>query len=204
MPYRLPELLERPEGAPAFIAEGEKDCDRMAALGLAATCNAGGAGKWRDEVSGCLHGAIVCILHNDDAGRHHARKVAESMYAIAAEVRIAELPGLAHEGDVSDWLATGGTVERTPTLCMAAPLWRPDQPQHDRLFVPQDIEDLDQGEIPPRVWLLSTVLCRRFVTVLAASGGAGKTTLILAWALSLAVGRAIAGDHVHRGRGSWS
>lgn len=68
----------------------------------------------------------------------------------------------------------------------------------DPTFVAHDIEDLDQGDIPPRQWLLSTVLCRRFVTVLAASGGSGKTTLILAWALSLAVGRALVGDHVHK------
>jgi hypothetical protein len=34
VPYRLPGLLERPEGARVYIVEGEKDADRLAALGL--------------------------------------------------------------------------------------------------------------------------------------------------------------------------
>jgi AAA domain len=68
----------------------------------------------------------------------------------------------------------------------------------DDPFEPEDIEDLDQGDVPPREWLLGTVLCRSYVTVLAAFGGAGKTSLAIAWALSLASGRALVGDHVHR------
>jgi hypothetical protein len=99
---------------------------------------------------------------------------------------------------VSDWLAAGGTVEQLVALCETAPLWVPVAEAADRTFVPHDIEDLDQCEILPRQWLLSTILCRRFVTVLAASGGSGKTTLLLAWALSLAVGRALIGCHVHK------
>lgn len=68
----------------------------------------------------------------------------------------------------------------------------------DRIFKPHDIEDLNKGDIKPRQWLLSHVLCRQFVTVLAAKGGSGKTTLILAWVLSLATGRPLVGDHVHK------
>src|SRR5579862_3420628 len=50
--YRLPELtealaLERP----VFVVEGEKDVDALGKLGIFATCNPGGAGKWRDEYS---------------------------------------------------------------------------------------------------------------------------------------------------------
>ena len=46
VPYRLPELLEAEVAA---VVEGEKDCDRLRTLGLTATCNSGGAGKWRKE-----------------------------------------------------------------------------------------------------------------------------------------------------------
>jgi hypothetical protein len=31
---------------PVLIPEGEKDADRLVAVGLLATCNPGGAGKW--------------------------------------------------------------------------------------------------------------------------------------------------------------
>ena len=46
VPYRLPELVAAPD-AVVYLVEGEKDADRLASLGLVATCNAGGAGKWR-------------------------------------------------------------------------------------------------------------------------------------------------------------
>ena len=43
--YRLPGLLEADPAAPVFVAEGEKDVDCLASLGLIATCNVGGAGR---------------------------------------------------------------------------------------------------------------------------------------------------------------
>jgi 5S rRNA maturation endonuclease (ribonuclease M5) len=77
VPYRLPELAAAPD-AVVYLVEGEKDADRLASLGLVATCNAGGAGKWRKEHSEFLRGRHVVVLpDNDDAGREHARKFAE-------------------------------------------------------------------------------------------------------------------------------
>ena len=47
--YRLPELLVAiAEGKIIFIVEGEKDVERLRSLGLAATTNPFGAGKWRE------------------------------------------------------------------------------------------------------------------------------------------------------------
>ena len=43
--YRLPEVLAAGE---VWVVEGEKDADSLAALGIVATCNAGGAGKWSE------------------------------------------------------------------------------------------------------------------------------------------------------------
>ncbi|MGZ8408133.1 MAG: hypothetical protein ACXWVJ_08920 [Caulobacteraceae bacterium] len=37
VPYRLPEMLARPEGAPVYVVEGEKDANRLTKLGLCAT-----------------------------------------------------------------------------------------------------------------------------------------------------------------------
>lgn len=186
VPYRLPELLKRPDGAPVYICEGEKDADRLAALGFIATTNAGAAGKWRPEFAEHLRGAKVYVLPNaDDAGRNHAGQVAASLYGIAAEVRIVTLPGLAAKEDVSDWLDRGGTVDVLAKLCAAAPPWTlgeadaASEDDGDAALVPHDIEDLDQGEIPPRQWLLSTLLCRRFVTLLAAAGAAERIIALI-------------------------
>jgi hypothetical protein len=116
VPYRLRDLLAAPD-AVVYLVEGEKDADRLASLGLVATCNAGGAGKWRKEHSEFLRGRHVVILpDNDDAGREHAKNAAKTLRGIAAQVRVIALPGLPAKGDVSDWLDTGGSAEALQDL----------------------------------------------------------------------------------------
>ena len=121
LPYRLPELLGDPD-AVIFIPEGEKDCDNLAEIGILATCNHGGAGKWRNEISQWLKNRHVVILpDNDDAGRAHADDIAKKLTSIAASIKRIELPGLPPKGDVSDWLAGGGTANQLDRLAAAAP-----------------------------------------------------------------------------------
>ena len=125
VPYRLPEILAEPERG-VIVCEGEKDCDSLAAVGLLATCNAGGAGKWTQEHAQFLRGRRVVILpDNDPAGQEHAQGVAASLQGVASSVRIAELPGLDEKGDVSDWLAAGGTKAELVELIKATPEWQP-------------------------------------------------------------------------------
>lgn len=57
--------------------------------------------------------------------------------------------------------------------------------------------------IPPREWLLGTRLVRRFVSLLVAPGGAGKSALALASAVSLAAGRNLLDEHVHHSVPAW-
>lgn len=112
VPYRLPELLAADPAKPVFVVEGEKDIDRLRSINLVATCNAGGAGKWKAEHSEHLRGRRVVILpDNDDPGRNHAEQVAKSLSGIAASVKVVHLPGLPDKGDVSDWLNAGGTKD---------------------------------------------------------------------------------------------
>ena len=113
--YRLPELTAADPSQPVFVCEGEKDTDNLRGLGLVATCNPGGASngrsKWRPEYGEHLRGRDVVILpDNDDAGRTHARQVHAALKGVARSVRMLELPGLPHKGDVSDWIAKGGTA----------------------------------------------------------------------------------------------
>lgn len=125
LPYRLPELVTQREFS-VFIVEGEKDADRLAGLGLVATCNSGGAGKWRftPETLEVFRGREVVILPDDDEpGHNHAEQVAESLKDIASEIRIVSLPGVPPKGDVSDWLNAGGTIEDLMELVASTPLW---------------------------------------------------------------------------------
>jgi DNA polymerase bacteriophage-type len=109
IPYRLPELLAANPEEPIWICEGEKDADNVAALGLIATTNSGGAGQWTSNHCKWLVGKLrVNILaDNDDSGRAHAEKVAALLTGIVPEIVIIHFNELAEHGDVSDWLEQG-------------------------------------------------------------------------------------------------
>jgi len=121
--YRLPELLAGRTDRTVYVVEGEKDVEALCGLGEVATTNPGGAGKWRPEYTPALHDRHVVILpDNDDVGWKHGEDVALALAGVAASVKVVHLPGLAEKGDVSDWLAAGGTVAELQSLAKAAPL----------------------------------------------------------------------------------
>lgn len=129
--YRLSELLAS-NPKPIFIAEGEKDVDRLTSMGFVATTNPGGASKslnkskWQESYNPSLAGRSVVILpDNDEAGRNHAQQVARSLNGTAQAIKILELPDLPEKGDVSDWLDAGGTREKLIELVKSAPTWTP-------------------------------------------------------------------------------
>ncbi|MBK8176635.1 MAG: hypothetical protein IPK66_15620 [Rhodospirillales bacterium] len=126
VPYRLPELLGAALDVPVFVVEGEKDADRLASLGLVATCNAGGANTWPEALTPAFAGRTVCILpDNDAAGRNHAHKVAAALEGVADSIRIVGLPDLPPGGDVSDWLDGGGDAAALLALADSSPAWQP-------------------------------------------------------------------------------
>jgi len=110
--YRLPELRGQ---STVYITEGEKDADRLSALGLAATTAVGGAGKWRNDYTQQLVAAkvaqVVVLPDNDDAGRAHAEQVARSCHTAGLKVKVVMLPALPPKGDVSDWLTAGNDLQ---------------------------------------------------------------------------------------------
>lgn len=132
--YHLPSLLAADPSQPIFIVEGEKDVDRLTGLGLTATCNSGGAGKWRDEYSDALRNRNVVIFpDNDDAGREHAVAVACSLLGIAASIKVVAPPEVGPKGDISDWLRTDGTASDVLAMTEETPEWEPakDADAHD-------------------------------------------------------------------------
>jgi hypothetical protein len=91
--YRLPELLAAPADVLVFIVEGEKDVEALRALGLVATCNPGGAGKWRADYNEHLRGRHVVVIPDaDEPGRRHADDAVRNLLPVAASVRRLELP----------------------------------------------------------------------------------------------------------------
>lgn len=92
VPYRLPQLIEGvAEGRHIFVCEGEKDVHALLEHGQVATCNPGGAGKWRLEYVEHFRDAYVTVCADaDDPGRAHARAVSASLAGTARKVRIVE------------------------------------------------------------------------------------------------------------------
>ena len=155
VPYRLPDLAG---AVSVFVVEGEKDADALMALGLPATCNPGGAGKWRSDYSATLKSigiTGVCSLPDNDApGQAHAVQVAAACHAVGIEARVLALPNLPAKGDVSDWLAAGGTRDELLVLATTAPIWTAKataRPSSDSPSEPcTEDEETDQSDRPRR------------------------------------------------------
>lgn len=76
--YRLPQVIQAIQtGETIYIVEGERDVHTLETLGLTATTNAGGAGKFRDTHAQQLVGAslVIVIADNDTVGIAHAQAV---------------------------------------------------------------------------------------------------------------------------------
>lgn len=174
--YNLPDLNAR-RGETVYVVEGEKDADRLKSLGLLATTNSGGAGKWRPSYSEVLKGRTVVILpDNDKPGLDHAEMVAKSLGGNASSVRVVPLPGLGPKQDVSDWLDSGGDREQLEALVAATPKYEPGSLEmapdpharpvietHDRPF--REILDEAQAAVlaandPPQVFNSAGYLAR--------------------------------------------
>lgn len=140
LPYRLPDMLAKPN-ATVLIVEGEKDVDRLHGMGLTATCNSGGAGKWPPSLAPHFKGRRVVVLpDSDDAGRKHADVVGAALTETAESVRVMTLPGLPPKGDVSDWLDAGNTKADLIAACKDAPQWEaPPEPEPEPQ--PDDADD---------------------------------------------------------------
>lgn len=145
--------------------EGEKDVDTLDKLNLPAFSFGGtGDGLTADverHLKNYLNGRhLIIYADNDDGGRSHADKKAAFGYsADAANIRIVHFPQLPPKGDVSDFIANGGTAEQLMARIDAAPLWSPPvvvgdrdlaQPVAENTWDDPDWELLDdrRGKLP--------------------------------------------------------
>lgn len=90
--YRLPELVAAVAAEDTvWIAEGEKDCDALHRAGAVATCNSGGAGKFRAEFARYFADAdVVIVADKDEPGKKHALEVFSLVKPVAKSIRVVE------------------------------------------------------------------------------------------------------------------
>ena len=104
--YRLPQVLAAAKTRETiYICEGEKDGKALERAGCVATCNSGGAGKWRREYSeACAAANVVIVADNDDPGASTRPQVAAPCRASPPRLASSQ----ARRGkDAADHLAAG-------------------------------------------------------------------------------------------------
>jgi hypothetical protein len=184
--FRLPELIAGvAAGKTIYVTEGEKDALAVVAAGGCATCNSGGAGKWRPEFAVQLRGAdVVVVADKDKAGQRHAQTVAASLEGVAATVRIVEaLVGK----DAYDHLAAGHALSELRTV--GDPASRPALPIHS-------LAELEAMDFPRPEYLVAPplALARGTVVELDAYPKHGKTRFTLDAIWSQLTGRPFLGE----------
>ncbi|KAB2689688.1 AAA family ATPase [Brucella tritici] len=207
VPYRLPDLQKAlDKNHMVFVVEGEKAADKLLDLGVPATTNARGAGKWLAELSDYLKGARVVVLADDDpqarhqktneplfhddgrpkfVGIDHANSVAASLLGKASDVRVVQLTDNKKKEDVVDWLDDGHTVEELYQIAAKAPKFIPPAFKSKFNAVPWDAFDAPAQE---HEYLIKGILTRGEVSIASGASKSGKTFLILDAAMAVARG----------------
>lgn len=104
--YRLKQLTEADPSTRVYIAEGEKDVHTLERWGMLATTNAGGAGKWPQDLEVLRGRRVTIVPDNDKPGFAHARHIANTLENVAAEITLLELP---RGKDVTEFASLLGT-----------------------------------------------------------------------------------------------
>ncbi len=185
-----------------IICEGEKAADEVNAWlksgevygEFVATTNPMGADKWRDHFSDELTGKDVFVLpDNDEPGRRHAAKIAQSLTGKAASIKVVELSGLPEKGDAVEYFANGKTLENLLAEIDAAP----------EILAPKArfalVSILELLQRPDPTWLIHGVLQSNTNSCLSAAHASFKSFLALDMALCVATGRQWCGRDVMQG-----
>jgi hypothetical protein len=118
--YHLPELIQSTN--PVLIVEGEKDVENLEKMGLTATTNPMGAGKWKISYNKYLKDKeVILIPDHDQPGYQHCQQIGQSLEGITGKTKLLNLPGLGEKEDISDWIKKGGTKEKLLQLIKQAP-----------------------------------------------------------------------------------
>jgi len=147
--YRLPAVIQAVRSSErVWIVEGEKDVEAIERAGAVATCNPGGAGKWRAEYAEVLRGADVVVVPDLAAtGYAHARAIVAALEGIAASIEI-RLP--ASGKDAADHLTAGLGLSDFEAVDVAA---LDPEPLRGLTFA-----EARRAEIPPRSELVEDLV----------------------------------------------
>lgn len=182
--YRLPELFAHvSEGRrdPVYVVEGEQDVETLRALGLTATTNPMGAGKWRDWFTDDLAGArhVRIVADRDEPGRAHAQAVYAELVVACDQVELLEPPAdLGDHADVTDLVAAGRTLDELVPLEFVSSSKGMDAARNETpLPIATLAAKLENVPADPE-WSWDGYLAPGAVTLLAGRPKVGKSTFV--------------------------
>ena len=173
-----------------FLVEGEKDVDTLAESGFPAVSFPDGANsKWYSEYADFFRGKSMILLpDNDSPGERLMNMAAEKILPLAKNVRTVHMadlwPNAPEKADISDFLASGGTVKELAEAVKKAAPMRP--PKLYKCF--SEIKSTETQ------WLWYPYIPRGKIVLLTAAPGIGKTFLSLYLCGALSDGRPFMGE----------
>lgn len=180
--YNLPALLQSDY---VFLVEGEKDVDNLKAQGIPAVCSPDGAGpgKWKSRLSSWFKDKRVYIIQdNDDVGKAYAQEEAQKISGVSQLVKVLDLcgvwPEIPEHGDISDLMqhiGAGNAINALKKLVSDTPEWI-EPAQEDDPFL-SCFHTLDGFSEEEAEWLVPGWIPKGQITLMAADGGIGKTTI---------------------------
>lgn len=181
IPYRLPELAQAPIDRTVFIVEGEKAVDYARSLGLIATCNPQGAGKWLKSYNKHFDKRNVVIFPDSDppqkngviVGAKHAEDIANSLLDTAKTIHILQPDDMQAKWGLDDWFQKGGhNKDDLEKLLADADPFTPETEIITRIDPhPSDPENMDSA------FETEEALCRSIGIVPLGETEAGKAVL---------------------------
>lgn len=206
VPYRLSEVLEaQKNNQTIFIVEGEKCAETLRSLGLTATTNSGGAGKWNDCGKYFQKGInIIVIPDNDEPGRKHGAEVATDLKRRGCNVKVLNLPGLQQKEDIYDWLKAGHSKEELLKIVEDMQEWDLEQvevedeqePENERGFRLIRAGDM---ELKEPTFVVDKLIEENVLALIFGEPESGKSLLSLDISCSVATGLPFHGRHVREG-----
>jgi len=209
--YGHEKLATADAATPVLICEGERDVETAEKLGFLATSPPSGAlvkgKKWSPLYTKHLarFDCVIIAEDNDAAGREHAETCARALRPLVGDVRVVRFPELPEKGDLTDWVAAGGTAEDLNLRIVQTPQWQPESAgaaDPERLSrVSVGGWDLLQKDIPePNSIIGSGVFVEGDLGFVIGEGGAGKSQLGVQLAVARALGTDWIGFKVTEGR----
>jgi len=124
---------------------------------------------------------VVVHCDNDDAGRKHQGKVADALRGVAKRVRYFDLkrhwPAMPHKGDLTDWVAQGGTREELDRFIFDGKL----------PFL--DFSNWDNVLVPRQEWAVEDRIPTEQTTLFSGEGAAGKSLIQLQLSVAHVLGK---------------